>query len=917
MSRRIIEQDSPTVSPRPYAKRAAPPEIEIKALTKFEREKLKDSKRELQGLPPEKRPVRSPAKTKESKRRVLPSETLSKLKMEAKALAEAEAKANPIPKAPTQEILEPAKQAPKVLWQPNSQVQIDFLSAWEDEVLFSGGRGPLAYGELVLTSEGFKPIEDVNIGDYVRCPDNTLARVVDIPYDGSDECYEFTFVDGRKSISSVTHRWPVFVKGKQGESMMTTQQIATYYRDKIETKEGYGKNYVSIPLAAAVELSEAGDSELPIDPYLLGLLLGDGSWPAKGTIKVTTDDPEIVASVAELYPNGSTLSSNDICFLQPAKLKRDLADLDLLDTKSLTKFVPEVYKNASVQQRLALVQGLMDTDGTMDKHGNPSFCSTSIQLAKDVQWLVWSLGGKATITSKEPFYKAKDGSRVYCNTAYTLYIQLPDTASLFRLTRKRERASLKIGDSTTNSRVRLSKVESVGVKNCKCITIDHPEHKFLTSCFITTYNSGKSDCLLIDPLRWVDNRNFRGLIIRRTMPELRELIDRSKRFYLDFAPGCKWKDQDKLFVFPSGAKIEFGYCETSEDVERYRGQQYTWLGIDEITQFSDDTMLDKLKASLRTSDPNLPIYIRATTNPSGAGCRWVKQRWVDEGPANSTIRKHYTIRGYNGVPDENYVITRRWFNSVPDDNKALSKAYKASLVAIDNDILRRQWLYGEWISEGLAFDEFKVANHVVVPFKLPHNWYKFRACDWGYSSMAVCLWFAVDYDGNIFVYRELKTKGVTADKFAEMVLELEQADNVHYGILDASVWSQRGQVGDTPADTMISMGCYWTPSDSSKGSRVAGKNLIHQYLALDPETNEPRVKIFNTCHELIKEMTSLPLDAHNPEDVDTKACDHAYDAFRYGLSSRPRITSQYYDEFSQGVPIGRNTEVVVDDFFGY
>lgn len=570
MSRRIIEQDSPTVSPRPYAKRAAPPELEIKALTKFEREKLKDSKRELQGLPPEKRPVRSPAKTKESKRRVLPSETLSKLKMEAKALAEAEAKANPIPKAPAQEILEPAKQAPKVLWQPNSQVQIDFLSAWEDEVLFSGGRG-----------------------------------------------------------------------------------------------------------------------------------------------------------------------------------------------------------------------------------------------------------------------------------------------------------------------------------------------------------SGKSDCLLIDPLRWVDNRNFRGLIIRRTMPELRELIDRSKRFYLDFAPGCKWKDQDKLFVFPSGAKIEFGYCETSEDVERYRGQQYTWLGIDEITQFSDDTMLDKLKASLRTSDPNLPIYIRATTNPSGAGCRWVKQRWVDEGPANSTIRKHYTIRGYNGVPDENYVITRRWFNSVPDDNKALSKAYKASLVAIDNDILRRQWLYGEWISEGLAFDEFKVANHVVVPFKLPHNWYKFRACDWGYSSMAVCLWFAVDYDGNIFVYRELKTKGVTADKFAEMVLELEQADNVHYGILDASVWSQRGQVGDTPADTMISMGCYWTPSDSSKGSRVAGKNLIHQYLALDPETNEPRVKIFNTCHELIKEMTSLPLDAHNPEDVDTKACDHAYDAFRYGLSSRPRITSQYYDEFSQGVPIGRNTEVVVDDFFGY
>jgi PBSX family phage terminase large subunit len=425
--------------------------------------------------------------------------------------------------------------------------------------------------------------------------------------------------------------------------------------------------------------------------------------------------------------------------------------------------------------------------------------------------------------------------------------------------------------------------------------------------------SGKSDCLLVDPLRWITNKNFRGLIIRKTMPDLRDLIKRCRLLYPEFAPGTKWKEQEKMFVFPSGATIEFGYCENEEDLERYRGQQYTWIGIDEITQFPWADMVDKLKACLRSTDPTIPLSFRATTNPSGVGTAWVKARWISLGTPGKTITKIVEAFG------KTFKVTRKWFNSTIMDNPALLESnpnYVASLVG-DNETLRKQWLYGEWVSDGLAFDEFSLKTHVVEPFKIPNNWYKFRACDWGYSSMAVCLWFAVDYEGNLFVYRELKTKGVTADKFAEMVLEREHGEGVHYGILDASVWSQRGQIGETPADTMIRMGCYWTPSDSSKGSRVAGKQLMHQYLAKDAITGEPRLKIFSHCTELIKELSDLPLDPNNPEDVDTKACDHAYDACRYGVASRPQIKSQYYDSFMQGIPIGRNQEVMIDSTFGY
>lgn len=430
--------------------------------------------------------------------------------------------------------------------------------------------------------------------------------------------------------------------------------------------------------------------------------------------------------------------------------------------------------------------------------------------------------------------------------------------------------------------------------------------------------SGKSDCLLVDPLRYISNRNFRGLIIRRTMPELRELIQRAKDIYVRAVSGTRWKEQEKLFEFPSGARVEFGYCDNEDDLERYRGQQYTWLGIDEITQFADENSLDVLKASLRTTDPTLPVFIRATTNPSGAGCRWVKSRWVDHAPPGKRIELKYKVK------DREYTISRKWFNSTIYDNPDLldnNPNYVASLASIGNEAKRKQWLEGSWDAvEGLAFDEFNRSIHVVDPFPIPRNWFKFRCCDFGYGSMSVCLWIATDYDGTAYVYREYasnnpmyQTGKQTAEVFASNVLSLEKDETIRYGILDSSVWAQRGQVGETPAETMINMGCNWIPSDRSSGTRVSGKMLVHQYLSLDPDTGNPKIKIFSNCVELIKEFSSLPLDRNNPEDVDTKACDHAYDALRYGLSSRPIFAKTYSDMFRSYDP----KPVLIDSFFGY
>ena len=179
--------------------------------------------------------------------------------------------------------------------------------------------------------------------------------------------------------------------------------------------------------------------------------------------------------------------------------------------------------------------------------------------------------------------------------------------------------------------------------------------------------------------------------------------------------------------------------------------------------------------------------------------------------------------------------------------------------------------------------------HVVEPFEIPRNWHRFRACDWGYSSPACVLWFAIDFDNNLWVYRELYTKKVTADVFAQQVLNLEHKEYIRYGVLDSSTWARRGDVGPSIAETMITAGCRWRPSDRSPRSRINGKLEIHKRLSLR-ETNDgekPSLYVFNNCINLIRTLPLLPCDKNNPEDVDTHTEDHAYDALRYGCMSRP------------------------------
>ena len=414
-----------------------------------------------------------------------------------------------------------------------------------------------------------------------------------------------------------------------------------------------------------------------------------------------------------------------------------------------------------------------------------------------------------------------------------------------------------------------------------------PQMQFLASSEREVFyggarGGGKSYAMLIDPLRYCTKANHRALLIRRSMPELRDMINHSQRLYGQAYPGAKWREQEKEWRFPSGARIEFGYAENLTDVLRYQGQSYTWIGIDELPQYPTPEIYNFLRSSLRSVDPDIPVYMRATGNPGNVGSLWVKEMFVDPSEPNKAFDVHIdTMAGRKS-------ITRRFIPAKLQDNPYLMQTddYMIMLSSLP-EVQRKQFLEGDWSAfENSAFPEFDMSVHVVQPFDIPSNWLRFRTCDWGYSSAACVLWIAVDFDNNFWVYREHYTQRVTADVFARQVMEKEHNEYIRYGILDSSTWAKRGDAGPSIAETMIREGCKWRPSDRSPRSRVAGKLELHRLLTKDLDTGQPKLKVFSNCTNLVRTMPMLPVDKNNPEDVDTHAEDHAYDALRYGVMSR-------------------------------
>ena len=414
---------------------------------------------------------------------------------------------------------------------------------------------------------------------------------------------------------------------------------------------------------------------------------------------------------------------------------------------------------------------------------------------------------------------------------------------------------------------------------------DGPQTDFLAAPEIDVLyggaaGGGKSYAMLVDPLRDAHRAAHRALILRRSMPELRELIDKSRELYPQAFHGCKFREVEKLWNFPSGAKIEFGFLERDADVYRYQGQAYSWIGFDEITHLPTEFSWNYLASRLRTTDSEIEPYLRCTANPGGVGAHWVKKRYLSPAPPNESFE------GTDG-------LTRKFIPARLEDNPYLAKdgRYQQMLQALP-DVQRRQLLEGNWdITEGAAFTEFDLNKHIVIPFDIPLGWERLKGIDYGYASESACVWGAIDRtDGTLIIYRELYRKNLTGVDLGSMITQMEVQDPYSVqGVLDTSAWARTGTTGPTVGETLQRAGHKLRRADKN---RIQGKIQIHEYLRVQ-QSGRPRLQIFNTCPNLIRELQGIPLDKNNPEDVDTHASDHAYDALRYLIMSRPRVNDPY------------------------
>ena len=216
----------------------------------------------------------------------------------------------------------------------------------------------------------------------------------------------------------------------------------------------------------------------------------------------------------------------------------------------------------------------------------------------------------------------------------------------------------------------------------------------------------------------------------------------TQKLYPQAYPGAKFSVKASQWTFPSGARLWLTYLERTEDVLRYQGQAFCWLGWDELTQHPTSFAFDYMRSRLRTTYPTLPLCVRATSNPGGPGHGWVKRTFINPAPVNNpfvardleTGEEQYYPEGHPNAGQP--LFMRKFIPSKLSDNPYLAKdgVYEANLLSLPEN-QRRQLLEGDWaVATGAAFPEFRTSIHTCEPFEVPTDWKRFRSCDFGCSS---------------------------------------------------------------------------------------------------------------------------------------------------------------------------------------
>lgn len=389
------------------------------------------------------------------------------------------------------------------------------------------------------------------------------------------------------------------------------------------------------------------------------------------------------------------------------------------------------------------------------------------------------------------------------------------------------------------------------------------------------------------------------LIVRKSFPELRN--NHINPLLEELHGIARYNRQEKVFYFPNGSTITFGYCASDRDLDQYQGAEYDVIFLDEATQLQEE-WIRKITACVRGVN-DFPKRIYYTCNPGGVSHGYIKRLFID---------KRYEA----GEKPEDY----SFIQSLVTDNKALMETnpdYISQLEALPPK-LREAWLYGRWdIFEGQFFEDFRPDPdvqscidagitpeearqqhrwcHVIEPFSIPKGWNIMRSYDFGYAKPFSTGYWAIDYDGTLYRIAEFygctetPNEGVkwSPDEQFKRMAEFEAQHPLLAGrklvdsVADPAIWD--ASRGESIADTASRYGIYFTPGDHK---RIAGWMQVHYRLQFD-HNGYSRMYIFDNCKAFIRTIPLMMFSETKPEDLDTDLEDHCADEVRYMCMSRP------------------------------
>lgn len=797
---------------------------------------------------------------------------------------------------------------PNVVWKPHPGSQELSITCPASEILLEGTRGPgkrLADYEPVFTDSGWKLAGDVVQTDRLLAPDGTFTKILGIYKKATGDLYRVTFHDGTFLDVDAEHLWLV-------------KSSRNFKRDGWQVKNTafLSKSTDTWKIPTLQNPAPGKQWNHPTDPYILGQIVGDGTVRGARVTVYSADD----------WTRDYFLRSGWNCYqykpsvrmlVAPMSIGRDYFEFLGRTAVAATKYVPKEILEADGATRLAFLQGLMDSDGCAEKNGSCRFFSVSEELCKGVVTLVQSLGGISSYVWRKREHGISENS---LGGKFVLHVNHCGKFNPFRLPRKRDRVNM---DKDCVER-RIVSIELCGNGPATCFEVAHPSHTFVCKDFIITHNT---DAQLMRFRRYVGlgyGRFWRGVIFDREYKNLDDLVSKSQRWFPQFNDGARFHSAkaDYKWVWPTGEELLFRSVKRKDDYWDYHGQEFAFIGWNELTKFPTPDLYDAMLSCNRSSYipppgsgmSEIPLTVFSTCNPYGSGHNWVKARWIDPAPPGKLMRTETEVfNPRKGIREKIVKHRVRLFCSYKE-NPHLSPEYIAGLENITDENKRKAWLHGDWdVVAGGALDDLWGPHCIAPRFQIPKSWHIDRSMDWGSTHPFSIGWWAeasgeecvlpdgtrwAPIKGSLFRIWEMygaedfsSNVGIkmSPTDIADMVVKFDNylydnrwiSTKVQPGPADNQICDVRDRETATIADLMASRGVDWTKSDKASGSRKIGLELIRQRLQNTRTGEGPGIYFMQHCRAALTTLPVLPRDEDDMDDVDTEAADHVYDDVRY------------------------------------